>query len=116
MRRRPGLRSEFVGYAELCQNPSLFGIGHSPFHPVLPDLKVLLTKFCSRTQILHRSRRHLYFQLEIELIEEVRFGFEVGEQRSVSDASLFRYTCRRGAQAMRHDEACRGLQNCASLL
>jgi hypothetical protein len=116
MRRGPGLRSELVGYAELCQDPSLFGIGHSPSGPVLPDLKVLLMKFCSRAQVLHRGRRHLCFQLEVELIEEVRLGFEVREQRSVGDAGLLRYACRWGAQALRHDEACRGLQNCAPLL
>src|SRR5580700_11672406 len=62
-----------------CQYPPLFRIGHSPFRPVPPDLKALLAKFCSRAQILHRSRPHLCFQLEVELIEEVRFGFEVGE-------------------------------------
>ncbi len=77
--------SEFVGYAKLCQGAPFFWIRHRPLRPVLPHLKVLLTKFCSRARILHRGSRHLCFQFEIELIEEVRFGFEVGEQRSIGD-------------------------------
>ncbi len=32
---------------------------------------------------------HLHFQIKIELVEEVRFGLEVGEKRSIRDTSFF---------------------------
>ena len=53
---------------------------HRPSHPVLPDVKDLLTKFCTFRKILHGSGRHLCFQLKVELVEKVRFGLEVGKE------------------------------------
>src|ERR1700678_4165215 len=114
--RRAGLRRDLVRDAELCQRSSLLGVGHGPPHPVLPQVPKLLARFCACGKVLRSGRRHLNFQFKIELIEEVRFGFEVSEKRSIRNASLFRDASCRRAQALRNDNPRRRLQNRASLL
>ena len=45
----------------------------------------------------------------LEMVEKVRFGFEVGEERAVGNASFFGYACCRRTQPLRDDDARRRL-------
>jgi len=49
------------------------------------------------------------------MVKKVRFGLEVGEQRSIRNASFFRYACRWRTQSLHDDDARRRLQDRASL-
>lgn len=61
-----------------------------PVHPVLPDVKDLLTKFVTFAEAFHGSRRHFDLQFEVKRVEKVRLCLKIGKERTVRYVSLFR--------------------------
>jgi hypothetical protein len=57
-------------------------------------VKQLLTQLRTYRTIFQNSRCYLGFDFQVELVKKVRLGLEVGEQRSIRNASFFRYACR----------------------
>jgi hypothetical protein len=100
----------------LCQRFALVRVSQRPVHPFSPDVEKLLMQISAHWKVFQRSGCHLGFELKIEMVKEVCFGLEVGEERSIRYTRFFCYARRRSAQALGNDDARRGFQNRAPLL
>jgi hypothetical protein len=66
-----------------------WGLDKRPVHPVPPDMQELLMQFGTQRKVFQSSQCHLGFEFKIEMVKKVRFGLEVGEQRSLAIPASF---------------------------
>src|ERR1700689_627021 len=89
---------------ELGECVPLLRESYRPVGPVLPDSEELLPNLRPRWQALQGRCSHLPLQFQIELVEELGFGFEVREQRAIWNTCLFRDSSCGGTKSLCDDD------------